>query len=189
MLRPQKPSDYQQWYEGFAQRLPAVRPHDMGWQDMTECTPRWFENLCKHHQKLAIADKTYVFGIFSKQDRRHLGNVDLSTLHREQHQWAVLGYGIHNHSWRQGFGKAAVRAGLIAGFEHLKYQRIEAHINLDNEASIALAKSAGMQEECLRRRFVYERGEWTDRFVYVATPAALGVAEKVPGSQPICLRS
>lgn len=189
VLRPQEPEDYPLWYEGFAKRWPSVRSHDTGWQDMSECTPDWFATLCQHHQKIAIEDKTYVFGIFSKQNQQHLGNVDLSTICRENNQWAVLGYGIHNYAWRQGFGKEAVRAGLIAGFEQLNYQRIEAHINLDNEASIALTQSVGMKEECIRRRFVYEQGDWTDRVIYTALPSDFGLDEKAPGSKPIALRS
>ena len=155
---------------------------------MSECTREWFATLCEHHQKIAVEDKTYVFGIFSKQEQKHLGNVDLSTIYRQDNQWAVLGYGIHNHSWRQGFGKEAVRAGLMAGFEQLKYQRIEAHINLDNEASVALANSVGMREECVRRGFVYEQGEWTDRRVYVAIASDFDLDLKEPGTDSICLR-
>lgn len=188
VLRPQKPDDYDRWYEGFAMRWPAVNVYDSGWQDLTECTREWFKTLCERHQKIAVEDKTYVFGIFSKHSQQHLGNIDISTIHRQDNQWAVLGYGIHNHAWRQGFGKEAVRASLIAGFEQLKYQRIEAHINLDNTASIALAKSVGMREECIRRGFVYENDEWTDRRVYVAIAADLGLTPKVPNTEPICLR-
>ncbi|PZO15643.1 MAG: GNAT family N-acetyltransferase [Leptolyngbya foveolarum] len=189
VLRPQRPDDYERWYEGFAKRWPAMNAYDSGWQEMSACTREWFVTLCEHHQKIAVEDKIYVLGIFSKQGKKHLGNVDISTICRQNNQWAVLGYGIHNHAWRQGFGKESVRAGLIAGFERLKYQRIEAHINLDNQASVALAKSVGMTEECIRRGFVYENKEWTDRRVYVARSSDFGVAAKVPSGEAICLRS
>lgn len=188
MLRPQRPDDYEQWYEGFARRWPSVNPYDRGWQNMTECSRDWFANLCEHHQKIAIEDKTYVLGVFSRQTQKHLGNVDISTICRQNNQWAVLGYGIHNHAWRQGFGKEAVSAGLLAGFEQLKYQRIEAHINLDNEASVALARSVGMKEECIRRAFVYENDAWTDRVVFVAISSDFGIMPKAPGREPTQLR-
>jgi len=188
VLRPQRPDDYERWCEGFAKRWPAVSAYDSGWRDLRNCTRDWFVNLCEHHQKIAVEDKTYVLGVFSKQGQEHLGNVDISTICRQDNQWGVLGYGIHNHAWRQGFGKEAVRAGLIAGFKQLKYQRIEAHINLDNWASVALAKSVGMREECVRRDFVYENDAWTDRIVYVALSSDFGVAAKVPGCEIVCLR-
>lgn len=93
---------------------------------------------------------------------------DLSTIRRGHYQWAILGYEIHNQHWKQGFGKEAVRAALIAGFETLHYYRIEAAINLDNQASIALAQSVGMQRECIRRGFIYENEQWVDHLIYVA---------------------
>jgi RimJ/RimL family protein N-acetyltransferase len=109
-----------------------------------------------------------------------LGNVDLSTIYREEKQWANLGYSIHNQYWKQGFGNEAVRAVLIAGFENLGYHRIEAAINLDNHPSIALAQSVGLQKECVRRGFYYEDEQWVDHLIYVALPSDLGLAEKPP---------
>ena len=78
------------------------------------------------------------------------------------------------------FRKEAVRAALIAGFDTLKYHRIEAAINLDNQASLALAESVGMQKECIRRGFLYENEQWVDHFIYVALPPDLGLVEKPP---------
>ena len=104
----------------------------------------------------------------------------MSTIQREEKQWANLGYSIHNQYWRQGFGKEAVRAALIAGFERLGYHRIEAAINLDNIPSIALAQSLGLQQECIRRGFYYENGQWVDHVIYAAIPADLGLAEHPP---------
>ncbi len=107
-------------------------------------------------------------GSSDRQTEQHLGNIDLSTIRRGDYQWAILGYEIHNQHWKQGFGKEAVRAALIAGFETLHYHRIEAAINLENQASIALAQSVGMQRECIRRGFIYENEQWVDHLIYVA---------------------
>ncbi|NEQ97380.1 MAG: GNAT family N-acetyltransferase, partial [Cyanothece sp. SIO2G6] len=82
--------------------------------------------------------------------------------------------------WRQGFGREAVKAALIGGFEHLGYHRIEAAINLDNHPSIALAQSVGLQQECVRRGFYYENGQWVDHVIYVVLPSDLGLAENPP---------
>jgi RimJ/RimL family protein N-acetyltransferase len=51
---------------------------------------------------------------------------------------------------------------------------------LDNQASIALAQSVGMQKECIRRGFFYENEQWVDHFIYVALPSDLGLVEKPP---------
>ncbi|MEO0986356.1 MAG: GNAT family protein [Cyanobacteria bacterium J06639_14] len=180
ILRPQEPKDYQAWYAGFSGRLPPQHQYDEGPIDLSECTADWFSKVCQQHQAQALADYAYIWGIFSKPANQHLGHVDLSTIQREEKQWANLGYGIHNQHWRQGFGKEAVRAALKAGFEQLGYHRIEAAINLDNVASIALAHSVGLRKECIRRGFYYENQQWVDHVIYVVLPPDIGLLERPP---------
>ncbi len=180
ILRPQKPSDYEAWYAGFASRLPQQSKYDEGQISLKSCDAAWFSNLCAYHQEQALSDYAYILGVFLKQTAQHLGYVDLSTIYREAKQWANLGYSIHNQHWRQGFGSEAVKAALIAGFENLGYHRIEAAINLDNYPSIALAQRVGLQKECVRRGFYYENKQWVDHVIYVALPPDLGLAAKPP---------
>jgi len=180
ILRPQKPSDYQAWYVGFSGRLSQQSKYDEGQVNLDGCDATWFSGLCDRHQEQAISDYAYIFGAFLRQTGQHIGNIDLSTIYREEKQWANLGYGIHNQYWRQGFGKEAVKAVLIAGFENLGYHRIEAAINLDNYPSIALAQSVGLLKECVRRGFYYEDEQWVDHIIYVALPSDLGLPEKPP---------
>lgn len=180
ILRPQVLSDYDSWYAGFAGRLPQQEQYDEGQIDMRGYDASWFADLCQRHQQQALRDYAYIFGVFSKQTNQHLGNVDLSTIQREEKQWANLGYGIHNQYWNQGFGKESVSAALRAGFERLGYHRIEAAINLDNHRSIALAQRVGLQKECVRRGFYYENEQWVDHLIYVALPTDLGLVEKPP---------
>ncbi|MEL6381813.1 MAG: GNAT family protein [Cyanobacteria bacterium J06626_18] len=184
MLRPQAPGDYEAWYAALAHRLPQQHQYDEGLINLEGCDAAWFKGICQHHQDQALADYAYIWAVFSKQTEQHLGYVDLLTIQREEKQWANLGYGIHNQYWRQGLGKEAVRAALIAGFEQLGYHRIEAAINLDNAASIALAESVGLQKECIRRGFYYEKGQWVDHIIYVGLPADFGLVEGPPAIAP-----
>lgn len=180
ILRPQQPSDYETWHAGFSGRLPSQHQYDDGLVSLAHCDRAWFANLCQHHHQQAITDQTYVLGVFSHPIGQHLGNIDISTVRREEYQWAILGYEIHNQHWQQGFGKEAVRAALIGGFQELGYHRIEAAINLDNQASIALAQSVGMRQECIRSGFLYENNQWVDHFIYVAIPSDLDLVEQPP---------
>ncbi|MBW4620815.1 MAG: GNAT family N-acetyltransferase [Cyanosarcina radialis HA8281-LM2] len=180
ILRPQQPSDYEAWYAAFAGRSPSQHQYDEGQINLVGCDTDWFADVCQRHQAQALSDYAYIFSIFCRQTQRHLGYVDLSTIQREEKQWANLGYSIHNQYWRQGFGKEAVGAALAAGFELLGYHRIEAAINLDNYASIALAQSVGLHQECIRRGFYYENDRWVDHVIYVALPSDLGLEEKAP---------
>jgi [ribosomal protein S5]-alanine N-acetyltransferase len=166
VVRPLKEEDYKNWLNEFNNRLPSQHRHDKGKIDMSECTEEWFTNLVKKHQELALTDIAHVFGIFRKDNGTHLGMVDFSTLARDDFQWARIGYTIHNQHWRKGYGKEAVREALNIAFKDLNFHRIEAHINVDNTASMNLAESVGMKFECKRKGFIFEFGEWTDNLVY-----------------------
>lgn len=166
MIRPLKIDDYKNWLNAFESRFPSQYRHDRGKIDMSECTEEWFTSLVAKHHELALNDIAHVFGVFRKEDNKHLGMIDFSTLARSEFQWGRLGYTIHNQYWRNGYGRESVKEALKIAFNHLNFHRIEAHINLDNTSSIKLAESVGMQYECTRKGFIYEFGEWTDNLIY-----------------------
>lgn len=165
-IRPLEEADYAEWLAGFNARSPSKHVYDPGRLDMSACTESWFQDLVEKHQQLAHDDTAHVFAVFRKEDGCHIGMVDFSTLAREDFQWGRIGYTLHNQYWNQGFGKEAVMEALKIAFTQLGFHRIEAHINLDNEASVRLAESTGMKFECVRENFLYEGGEWVDHLIY-----------------------
>ncbi|WP_164670580.1 GNAT family N-acetyltransferase [Virgibacillus doumboii] len=166
VLRPLQKYDYENWLNEFENRHPSQHRHDKGKMDMRECTREWFADLVDRHQNLALTDTAYIFGVFRREDGIHLGFVDFSTLERGDFQWGRIGYSIHNQYWGKGYGKEAVKEALDIAFSYLKFHRIEAHINVDNPASINLAESVRMEYECTRKGFIYEFGGWTDNLIY-----------------------
>ena len=166
VIRPLRKDDYENWLHEFENRHPSQHRHDQGKMNMSECTLEWFHNLVDKHQELALTDAAHIFGVLRKEDDTHVGMVDFSTLARAEFQWGRIGYTIHNQHWKKGYGKEAVQEALAIAFHHLKFHRIEAHINLDNIPSVKLAESVGMEFECIRKGFIYEHDEWTDHLVY-----------------------
>ncbi|PYZ91940.1 GNAT family N-acetyltransferase [Salipaludibacillus keqinensis] len=166
ILRPLEEEDYKNWLTEFKARKPSHHRHDEGKRDMSICSENWFVNLVKKHQQLALTDESHIFAVFRKKDGKHLGMVDFSTLERNDFQWGRIGYMIHNQHWKNGYGHESVKLAVDLAFNELKFHRIEAHINTDNEASIRLAKSVGMSYECTRKGFIYEFGGWTDNLIY-----------------------
>lgn len=77
-----------------------------------------------------------------------------------------IGYTIHNHYWRNGYGKETVKAAIELAFKELAFHRIEAHINVDNTPSYLLVENVGMEFESVRKGFIFEFGKWTDHLVY-----------------------
>lgn len=165
-IRPLMENDYQEWLHGFQSRFPSKNRHDDGQLDLSECTREWFKGLVSTHQELALSDISYIFAVFHKESQKHIGMVDVSTIIRGEFQWGRLGYTIHNQFWQKGYGTEATKGALSLAFNQLGYHRIEAHINLDNPASKRLAERVGMKFECIRERFIYEDGEWTDHLIY-----------------------
>ena len=179
-LRPLQSDDYEMWYAGFTHRLPAQHAHDPGRLDLTGCHQEWFTALCQRHQRLALDDQVYIWGIFLRTTGMHLGAIDIATIRRAENQWANLGYGIHNQFWRQGFAREAAQAALTAGFRDLYYHRIEAAIHVENHPSIALARAVGMNYEGIRRGFFYENDTWADHVIYASIPGDVGLPENAP---------
>lgn len=171
VIRPYQHEDYHNWLSQYQSRMPSQHKYDQGKVDMSICTDEWFRELVARHQQLARDDTTYVFGVFRKEDGVHVGVIDFSTLLRDNFHWARMGYSIHNHYWRMGYGKEAVGAALKLAFQQLLFHRVEAHINTDNIASIRLAESVGMSCECVRKGFIFEDGAWTDHLVYYLNAA------------------
>lgn len=167
IVRPLTQTDYKTWLASFLARKPKQHRYDEGLIDMSICTLDWFDALVLRQQQLAQQDDTYVFGIFRKADGAHLGAIDFTTLLRGEFQWARIGYTIHNQFWRQGYGQEALSLALILGQQELGYHRIEAHINLDNEASIGLAQAVGMHDEGIRKGFIFEEEQWVDHRIFV----------------------
>ncbi|WP_347862470.1 GNAT family protein [Salimicrobium sp. PL1-032A] len=159
--------DYERWIEGFRHRLPSQHKFDGDSVNLEEWSQERFDGMVEQFGRMAEEDDLYVLGIFRKSDDKHIGKIDLSTIMRDNFQWGMIGYRIHNQFWNQGYGAEAVSEGLTFAFDELGYHRVEAHINLDNPASIKLAEKVGMTFECTRKGFIYEDDKWTDNHVYV----------------------
>ena len=165
IIRPLEENDYESWLSGFVNRHPAQYKHDKGQVDMSDATEPWFAAMVSKHQQAIKDDDLYIFGIFDKTGR-HLGMLNIKNLSRDQFQWAEIGYFIHNQYWYQGYAYEALSELVKQTKETLKFHRIEAHINLDNQPSIQLIEKLGFAFECIRKGFIFEHGQWTDNYVY-----------------------
>jgi len=70
-------------------------------------------------------------------------------------------YGFVGHL-KQGFMRLAVHQVIQLAFHHLKLHRLEANIQPDNTASIALAHSCGFLKEGFSPKFIKKNGQWRD---------------------------
>lgn len=180
VLRPLKKSDYLVWRDAYTNGLPKQSKWDSDPIDAKKCSLKSFSKLFKKLNQLAKNDDYYRFYVFEKKSGAIVGQIDFDIFVRSTHQFANYGYLIFNRYWRQGYGQESAAAGLRIGFIHLKLNRLEAAINLDNKKSIRLVKAIGMQREGIKKRYWFEDGEWVDHLIYVANPEDIGLKPNRP---------
>lgn len=178
ILRPYRMEDYSVWFDAYVHRLPQQSKYDLAPRDPKDCMRSDFRKIVRHHEKIARADECYIYGIFEKKTGALVGAVDIYIMIRSSYQMGNLGYRIHNRYWKQGYGKEAALAALKIGFKDLGLNRLEAAINLDNRGSMALARSIGMRREGIKKRYLFEKGQWTDHVVFAANPEDIGLKPK-----------
>lgn len=100
--------------------------------------------------------------IWRAADRTLLGAINLSEIVRGAFQSAYLGYYLGETFARQGYMSEALALMLREAFGALRLHRVEANIQPDNLASIALVRGAGFQQEGYSPRYLKIGGRWRD---------------------------
>jgi ribosomal-protein-alanine N-acetyltransferase len=95
-------------------------------------------------------------------DLRITGFFNLSQITRGSLQSAYLGYAVGKPFAGQGYMRAGIQLVLRHAFLNLRLHRIEANIQPDNKASIALASGAGFLREGFSPRYLKIGGRWRD---------------------------
>jgi [ribosomal protein S5]-alanine N-acetyltransferase len=102
------------------------------------------------------------FLVCRAQDGAVMGSIALSQIFRGGFRSAYLGYQIGEEFSGQGYMTEALQLMLRHVFVKLKLHRIEANIQPENAASIALVKRAGFVKEGYSRRYLKICGRWRD---------------------------
>ena len=98
-------------------------------------------------------------------DREHggmVGLINVNCIVRGSFQSAYLGYWIGVKHARQGYMTEGLRLVMRYSFEGLKLHRLEANIQPQNVASIALARKCGFRKEGFSPRYLQVFGQWRD---------------------------
>ena len=97
-----------------------------------------------------------------RQDLAILGFFNLSQIVRRSLQSAYLGYAAGKPFAGQGYMREGIQLVLRHAFLDLRLHRVEANIQPDNRASIALAQRAGFRREGFSPRYLKIAGRWRD---------------------------
>ena len=107
-------------------------------------------------------DDCECFLICRTEDGAVVGTINLSQIFRGGFQSAYLGYYVGERYARQGYMTEALQLMLRYVFLELKLHRVEANIQPENVASIALVRRAGFVLEGYSRSYLKICGRWRD---------------------------
>lgn len=109
------------------------------------------------------AQYNYVIEIRETSVKR-IGSVNLWNLNWK-HNRGEIGIWILPSFWNKGFGKKSLNLIKHIGFIHLKLNRLEAHIALENKRSISLFKKCKFKEEGILKQYLNFQGIHHDTLV------------------------
>ena len=96
------------------------------------------------------------------EDGAIVGSLALSQIFRGNFQSAYLGYQIAEPFAGRGYMTEALQLALRYAFRELDLHRVEANIQPENKASLALVRRAGFVREGYSRRYLKIGGRWRD---------------------------
>ena len=97
-----------------------------------------------------------------REDLAILGFFNLSQIVRRSFHSAYLGYAVGKPYAGHGYMREGLELVLRRAFVDLRLHRIEANIQPENHASIALARGGGFQREGFSPRYLKIGGRWRD---------------------------
>jgi RimJ/RimL family protein N-acetyltransferase len=118
---------------------------------------KWFEQAVQQQGR-----NLYHFVICLTADGRPIGATDLREINLEEGH-AAFGIVIgEKNDWNQGYGTEALLAICDFGFGHLRLERIELDVYVDNARAQRSYQKAGFQVEGTLRNAHFADGRFTD---------------------------
>ena len=102
------------------------------------------------------------FLICRNEDGAIVGGAALSQIFRKAFQNAYLGYYLAEKFTGRGYMTEAVELVLRFAFKELKLHRVEANVQPENKASIAVLQRCGFTKEGFSRKYLKIGGRWRD---------------------------
>ncbi len=113
-----------------------------------------------------------------KADGAIMGSVGLSQIFYGPFCNAYMGYAVGTPYAQQGYITEGLRLVLKHAFGKLKLHRVEANIQPENKASIALVKRVGFQLEGYSPRYLKIAGRWRDHERWAMLKENFNVAKR-----------
>lgn len=152
-LRPPRPRDQEEF-------LALSRSSERFYRNLTSA-PRTAAEFAAFLDR-ASRDDHEVFLVCRCDDDAILGMIAINQIVRGNLQSAYLGFRIGAAYAGRGYMTLALPLVLRHAFDTLRLHRLEANIQPENDASIALVRRAGFTREGFSRRYLKINGRWRD---------------------------
>jgi ribosomal-protein-alanine N-acetyltransferase len=164
-LRPPRMGDFQVWAELRRASRDFLQPWEPTWpaDDLSKAAYR--RRLSIYARDFDLA-QGYAFFVFSRDDDRLVGGVNLRDVKRGVAQMGALGYWVGAAEARKGFCLVAVRTVCRFGFQQLGLHRLEAACIPENLASQGVLRKAGFQHEGRAHAYLKIDGRWRDHLLF-----------------------
>ncbi|HEX8580033.1 MAG TPA: GNAT family N-acetyltransferase, partial [Allosphingosinicella sp.] len=117
----------------------------------TRHSPQDMASVRAFVESVAARDNEVLFGIFLREDGRHIGNIKVGPIH-PWHRLADVSLLIGDKGcWGRGFAAEAIEALSRYAFAHLPVEKLSASMYWENEGSRRAFLKAGYREEGRRR--------------------------------------
>jgi RimJ/RimL family protein N-acetyltransferase len=123
------------------------------------------EELRKYIREKRSSPNCLFFGIFSKENGEHIGNIKLEPIDFERKR-ATLGLLIGDKKyWGKGFGTEAVKVLVDWAFNSLGIEELDLGVISENAAAIKVYQKAGFHIEKVEKNAVRHDDKLYDRVV------------------------
>jgi ribosomal-protein-alanine N-acetyltransferase len=153
LIRPPSPADARAFLAAARRSKALHRP----WVRAPD-TPAKFRAFLE----LMAPPANYAFLVCRRDTGAIVGVINVSNVVRGALRSGYLGYYVFAGHARQGLMRQGLRAVVRHAFKTLKLHRLEANIQPNNAASLALAAACGFRQEGFSPRYLKIGGRWRD---------------------------
>jgi len=164
-LRRPRGADWREWSALRAASRDFLTPWESTWPRDT-LTRAALRRRLRHYREDWKEGSAYCFFIFSREDDRILGGINLTNVRRGIVQSGSLGYWIGAPYANRGYMTEALRLVLNFAFLQLGLNRVEAACLPHNAPSRALLARCGLRQEGHARKYLRINGTWQDHLTF-----------------------
>ncbi len=166
ILKPYTKEDFNPWIDIREKSRTHLQPWEPTWASDI-LSKESFDKRVLFNTHQWEKDLGYCMLAHRKEDHQIVAGVNLTQIRKTASMSSgILGYWCGANYLRQGYVYESVIKMIQMAFGQIGIERIQAACMLSNEASMALLKKAGFQEEGIARNYLKIRGAWTDQMIF-----------------------